>query len=325
MNSKNIDLKIFLAAIGVSIALGVACTQSFNPRKADSDSTPISEIAGAVIAGANNATWSSGTQAKSVQKKSTMLAKVESYLTLLPKAHGASSQGGCATVQSGINTIYSTCVTSGSTLTIIYTPCNLADPTAVWSGSQTLAKSAGPTVFPTPGPGTTCGGFPTFTNGDVVVRTFGAPTSRINMANVAVLLDTSNTISGYNTRVTSSGETITFSGAVSRTIQVNGIHLVAQKGNFPVWDYTITSDPFSFNGANNQVGSNVVVSQDNRRMRTATSTITGTTYSAGCCTPTAGSVTTTFSDGSSSETLTYTATCGVAQLNGKTFTLSHCF
>jgi hypothetical protein len=140
------------------------------------------------------------------------------------------------------------------------------------------------------------------------------------------LLDTSGGINGTSPPVATTGETITYTGSPNRTIQITGIHVAASILSYIVWDYvaTATTSPINVDGGGN-AASGAVAMQNLLTNVTSTSTITTPlNFTAGCCMATGGTITTSFSAGTT-ETLTMTGTCGAATLNGNPITLNHCW
>lgn len=279
------------------------------------DATSLSEVVEALISGTVNSTFATGTQARfPAQKRPISFASLlKNNLELLPEAQAqVVTTAVCPTMQAG----GTNCAVGGPTgniLTLSFATCNFPGETAVWAGSEIFSHTSGPATL-------TCGAFPTYANGDVVTRSFAVATGVFYPNSLAVLVDTSNTVSG-NPAVTTSGLTISFTGAVARTIVINGVHIAADSANYILWSYLLTSGPILVSGANAVNGT--VSVQDVLKNRTATSNLNALTYTNGCCFPTGGSVATSFSDGTS-ESLTFNS-CGSANYNGKAITLLQCY
>jgi hypothetical protein len=128
--------------------------------------------------------------------------------------------------------------------------------------------------------------------------------------------------------------------AESRTLVVNGSHLTGtvtiDGKSTTIWDHTVSTAAggvaVTGKGAARIVTGSVTV-QHNLAKYTANATFDSVGYGEpGCCFPTSGSVTTTFSDGPNTgktETLTFSPFCGEATLttaSGSTeaLTLQHC-
>jgi len=318
---KFIVSAFFLAFAGLYL---LACPGPPGPVVPPVDSTSVSELAEALVSGAVNATISSGTQARlwpASKKQMTLLNEIKSDMNPVQTAWGQRiAASPCPTNQlPGGAVPPGTCILGSNTQTIPYPICNFPGQgqTVTWSGNEIFTKVSGPTAL-------SCTSFPAFTNLDVLTRTFSTPTSRMTPNSLIVVVDTSGQLNGFGPIVAASGETISYTGATARTIVLNGVHLIASVFGYIVWNYMMTSNTINVDGTNT-VTSGVVSAQDLILKRTATITLTGLTYSAGCCTPTGGTVTTAFSDGSAAENLAFTATCGAATLNGAPITLNHCF
>jgi len=127
--------------------------------------------------------------------------------------------------------------------------------------------------------------------------------------------------------------------AGTRSIQVNGIHLVATQGlqngshkdNVMIWDRTINaSQPLVYNQATQTVASGSLTVQHNLAKYTATVQILAPLqFQVGTCNPIAGSITSTWTGSQiGSETLTYTGvdTANLVDSAGNqtAVTLAHC-
>jgi hypothetical protein len=160
----------------------------------------------------------------------------------------------------------------------------------------------------------------------------------------AVTHDTNGAGSGWDATVSpapSNGGVVATCGAGGcangGTLVINGSHLtgmVSLGGGMPatLWDHTVSTGAggLTLSGASgSRVVNGAVTVQHNLIKYTATATFNNVGWGeAGCCFPTTGSVTTTFSGGKS-ESLSFSSICGEATLttvNGKTvpITLQHC-
>lgn len=163
----------------------------------------------------------------------------------------------------------------------------------------------------------------------------------------AISHDTNGAGSGWDTSVSpapaNGGVEVTCaSGGCTegRTLVVNGSHLTGtvtiDGKSQKIWDHTVSTAASGItvtgHGAGRIVTGSVTV-QHNILKYTATATFDSVGYAApGCCFPTSGSVTTTFSDGPNTgktETLTFSPICGEGTLttvSGATeaLTLEHC-
>jgi hypothetical protein len=163
----------------------------------------------------------------------------------------------------------------------------------------------------------------------------------------AILHDTHGAGTGWDPSVTpaptSSGVEVSCGStgcAESRTVVVAGSHLrgtVTIDGtSTKIWDHTVSTGPqgVTVTGhGSSRVVTGAVTVQHNLLKYTATATFDSVGFAeVGCCFPTSGSVTTTFSDGPNTgktETLTFSPICGEATLttpSGSTgaLTLQHC-
>jgi hypothetical protein len=126
--------------------------------------------------------------------------------------------------------------------------------------------------------------------------------------------------------------------ADSRTVIVNGSHLTGTVDiggkSTKIWDHTVTASGIAVTGAAGaRVANGTVVVQHNLLHYTSTTTFTNVGYGEpGCCFPTEGSVSTTYSKGAytgKTETLTFSNACGEATLTDATgasasITLQYC-
>ncbi len=323
----------------------VNCTSNRVAPIPPTDSTSASEVVAAIISGTVNITSSTGTQAMAVPRGTkNFFARLKNEFDILPQAHAQLAAGiTCPTLQPGAGDATNCSVNATPTtpqMIIQYTSCNMpVSPTGVlWQGVMYLTSTGSSNIA------WTCGTFPTFVAGNVITRSFGAPTDRIVLNPIAgtssglpilnTLLDTSSSTYGSSPLVTNTGLTITFTGAVARRVIINGIHIGANVGSYNVWDYELNTDLVT--GVTVDLGNNVTAGtvniQDRKNpplgtkvQRVGTSTVAGTlTYSAGCCMPTGGSIQTTWNDGTPTEILAFTGTCNAATLNAKSITLTQC-
>jgi hypothetical protein len=213
--------------------------------------------------------------------------------------------------------------------------------TSTWSGAFTLAYGAScdgtSALMDTQPAGCTL--TRTAPGGDT--RTITGPDGN----SYAILHDTNGAGTGYDPSITvSDGGVVDTCGAAGcdadRTIVVNGSHLtgtVDYRGeSFKIWDHTVstTGGGVTVTGSGaSRVASGSVVVQHNILRETATTTFASVGYGEpGCCFPTTGSVTTTFTNGpdaGKTESIAFSADCGEGTLttaSGKTeaITLMHC-
>jgi hypothetical protein len=146
----------------------------------------------------------------------------------------------------------------------------------------------------------------------------------------AIAHDTNGAGTGWDSSVspapTSDGVVITCGSGgctADRTLVINGSHLtgtVEVRGvSQNIWDHTVTASGITVTGAAaDRVVNGTVTVQHNLLKYTSTTTFTSVGYGEpGCCFPTTGSVSTTFSKGAETgktETLTFSNICGEASL-----------
>jgi hypothetical protein len=125
--------------------------------------------------------------------------------------------------------------------------------------------------------------------------------------------------------------------ASSRTLVINGSHLTGtvtiDGASSTIWDHTVSGDlAVTGAGADRSVSGSVTV-QHNILKYTATTTFSSVSYGEPlCCFPTAGSVSTTFSQGpdvGKTESIEFTSICGESTLvradgTRVALTLTHC-
>lgn len=293
------SLKTHLAAVIALVAiLASGCARdgvsSLNPL---SESVP--EIAGSTLAGIANSTESSGS---------------------MGMVQGALSKSQCPKLSQA------TC--SGSTITLNYDGCSFESDTESWNGSEILTFDSGACTT-APQSSTV-----TFT------RTFAPGTTNTDASGVVVALDTTDP-SGYATQV--SGGTTIVAGGGNRTVTINGIHYVANQSvvtgsgapmTTTLWDHTVsTPAPLTITGSGpgQTIQAGTIEVQHNLRKFIGSASITQPlTFTAGCCFPTGGQITATFSGSKTgTQILNYSAQCGSATLiddsgDSSAITLSQC-
>lgn len=314
---KNSYLDGLALVLAVALLLALtACQQKGSGNDSD-EST--SEMAAASFAGAANGSENNGSVVAFVSPRGLM----EKIVDGLNPIQTAFAEGeGCPVLRTA------DCGDKGI-IVLQFDACGRGR--ASWSGSETLEFSslavcqARQLARAVPVSGS-------------LTRTFGDGTYR-SVDNRKVTIDTS-VESGYAQKV-SGGEFVQYGldgDDAVRTIDIKGIHLVATDGQSRKrWDHTISTDaakPLKVKkaGAQKEITEGTTIVQHNLALFTATVDIKSPlTFSEGCCHPTGGSVTTTFSGSKSgSEDLTFTATCGVATLKAAdgseaSLQLKHCF
>jgi hypothetical protein len=171
-----------------------------------------------------------------------------------------------------------------------------------------------------------------------ITRTYGTGTTRTNAHGVVLSIDTADP-SGWDTQISPqpSGGTKVTRMASGRTIDIMGIHYVAEKSatdNTKLWDHTVsTPEPLMVNIASDgaRLVSGTVVVQHNLAKFTAKAELSDVAFDvATCgCFPVSGSITTTLSGSrNGTETLDITG-CGQAMFSDAkgikaTLTLTRC-
>jgi hypothetical protein len=214
----------------------------------------------------------------------------------------------------------SSCSSTPTTEVMTYSGCSFTGFNNVWNGSQTLTFGGGYGV-------PSCTSTPVFAGGNTLARTWAAGTYVAVPGGYTVTVDAPGggiTSSGFSSYIPDNGVSVTFSGPIARAITISGIHLTASWSGISLFDHTISSSAINVS-AGNVITTGTVTLQHNYARYVATSTFTNVGFTVGCCFPTSGSITTTFSNGAASETLAFNSTCGSATYNGAARTLSYCF
>jgi hypothetical protein len=247
------------------------------------EDTSTSGSVASVVGGGVNGSTSGGTQA--MLEKQNYLDHVLNKLTPFSVADASSS---CPTFSS------SAC---GSALT--YSDCSFSNSSATWNGSAAFACT---------------GSLSTGTVQREVTAT------RTNAFGTGVAITSTGSLATYAGSVSGSGTTVTTSGGSITSVAIGGVKLVGTKSSgTEAFDHTITGTVTNSGGSY----SGQVTTYHNLMHVTATSTFNAVTFSSGCCTPTGGSISTTFSGGGAlragfvgiTETLTFTG-CGTANYQG---------
>jgi hypothetical protein len=321
---KKLTLPLQTLALMNMILLATACGKSSSDSSTE-DSSTSGTVASAVGGAANGS--SGGTLAfLSIDHKSE--SKMAAVLDLLYPMHAANASVSCPTIASG----GSSCAVSGTTESLTYASCSFGCSAAVWNGSQIVNFSGA-----TP----TCGSaFPTGMSS--VTRTFGSGTTRTSASGVEVAVDSAGSYQAVDGNTYSGGELVSFSGGVRSGITINGLNIWS-----PVFHHSLTTNagvggsPIVISGGNT-ITSGAVITFHNLARVKASSSFANVGFSTGCCTPTSGTITTSFSTingvtptalgtrlAGTSESLTFTG-CGTATYSGidgtaGAVTLGHCF
>jgi hypothetical protein len=272
---------------------------SANDASGTEDSSASGSVASA-IGGAYNGSSTSGTQA--MFKKTA----VENLLASLDPVHPANASSACPTFSAST---LASCLSSPVTLT--YSSCSFGNSSATWTGGS---------IF-------TCSGS---VGSPTVNKTYSSGTARTNGFGTVVSVKSSGT--SFNGTSVSGGMTLTPS-----SLSINGVELTAAtSGGSPLFDHTITSSALTYSGG---VVNGTVTIYHNYAKVIGTAVISSLGFTSGCCTPTSGSIKTTFQAygvfaaksgfNGASETLNFTG-CGAATYTGPegysgNVTLSNCF
>ena len=297
------------------LASGCGGTTAGNPTI----TTSASEIAEGALSGGVNSTEPGGSSGASyrlpVQSK---MQEVARFLSPVSVSYAANS---CPTF------VGSTC-TSGA-MTLAYSSCTFAGSSALWSGTQTLTFAGG-----AGGGGCPATPFLTNMNGVTLGRTFGGGTSETTVAGEKTVLDTITAAdSGYSIKGLGEGEQAVWGAGSSRSFEILGLHLTGS--GVETYDHTISSTALAVTGfgANRALSGGTITVQHNLAKYTATVSISSLSWGlAGCCHPTSGTFTTTYSGSAAGqETLTFSnSSCGAATLVStagvtSAIALGHCF
>lgn len=284
-------------------------------------STSSSEVAIGAVVGSIQSGDTSGTIALLNSGKETSLFPW--FKLLLPSASASGSI--CPNLQSQI----SACSVGTSSFSLRYQSC-VRGGLGTWTGEEIFAFSNG----------ATCTQNPALNTSGNMLRTFSSGTYRISPNGEKVVMDTASSTGWQSAK---SGGFYTSYANGSSDLAIRGIHYVAYQNykasngstkTATVWDQTVSSDTaihVTGTGANRVVTGGVIRIQDNQRKVTGVTSITSSLlFSADCCFPTGGTISTTFSGGrTGTESLTFASTCGSAQYQSRSgavssITLQHC-
>lgn len=288
-----------------------------------------SEVAVSAISGSSSA--SEGTVAYQLDPHSKLspLQKLKNAVSPISTA--------MAVPQCNWSSVITAC--SGGVETLSFDSCStLFDPAIRINGSESLIWTGASCCTATPlsaSSTTPC----SFTRRTIDSTGKSDPLSSAIGSN-AVTLDTENA-SGYDKSL-SGGFSVTCQGTSSdptcngqREITIAGAHYTG-KTDRSQWDHTVSTDaPIveQGHGASRRILSGTVRVQHNLAQVTSLTTIKDPlTHTAGCCYPTGGSISTTFTGGKldgKTETMTFSSKCGEVQLATVTqkvtgLTLHHC-
>ncbi|PWU13564.1 MAG: hypothetical protein C5B49_14490 [Bdellovibrio sp.] len=218
--------------------------------------------------------------------------------------------------------------TSTSLVSLTYSNCSFGSSTATWSGADLISLTNG-TI--------SCGTAPTIPPNGILGHGFTGNRTASSGTVIAASIDGTNYT---GSTAANQWEQVRYTLGTLSTVIVAGVRF---KSNSPSIDYTM--DQFQSTGltlgttATSKIVSGNLTVYDNINGVTGTSTLSSVTYTASCCQPTGGTISTSFvagtngSVGSSyngnTETMVFTGTCGQGQytgVNGTTQTVSlvHC-
>ena len=328
MLKKNVVFGFF----GLIILATSGCAKSTSSTTSSStDDTSASGTAASAASGALSASSSAGTIA--------MLHPSSPWEALIPSAFASNA---CPTFKTAAG---AGCTQSSNSLWLTYNACSNGSSSATWSGTQLLQKNSGTA---------TCGSFPLpVASGNLIRQMVTAASSttpstatRTNAAGKVVTIDdaTANLGNFDNVSISSIanggyGEQINFTGLVRSSITI------ARRFYTASYDHSITGTLTVSEGssATSRTLNGTITIYHNLLQVIGTSTFTSVAHSDGCCTPTSGTITTTFSAGANvapatakglamvgkTETLKITA-CGAGTLTATdgtvtTVAMNNCF
>jgi hypothetical protein len=324
-----------IVVVGVIYIQG--CGTSSSSTTEDSS---VSGSVASVLGGTYNTSQSGGTLALLERIRRTPLSIFLDAFD--PSIKDAKAATVCPTYATASGTGAGSCSVSGGVMTLDYgsTGCSFTGSAATWEGSQTLTLSTG---------SPSCGTFPAGSSySGTLTRLFPPTTTRTSVGGVVVTVDTSGTDSGYafSGSAPSGGIVVTFSGGSRTDIALSGVNLIAQSAiGVPRFNHSITTSGTGGSaitlGSGTVTGGTVLVYHNLMKVL-GTTTFKNLTFGSGCCLPTGGTITTSFSAVSGtnptvlgslfvgkSETLTITG-CGTGTYTGPesytgNVTLPHCF
>lgn len=319
MKPQNWTQLFACVAVGGSFALFNAGCGSASSGSTEDSST--SGTVAAMVGGAYNTSGSGGTVTLNTPSAWERLLNATS-----PFSEAVASGTACPTIGGSATG----CTDSSGTLTMTYNGCSFGSASATWSGTQLINFSGG---------GESCSAFPSSYTGNVT-RTFGASTTRTAASGSSVLIDTSGTtVHAADSGTYAGGTVVALSSGVRNSLTVSGINYLGKNSSGKTtFSHSLKSSTLSI--SNGAIATGTITVIHNLAKVQATSTLTNLTFTAGCCTPTGGSVSTTFSAITGvtpampgfvgvTETLQFTG-CGTAIYTGPeanlggNVTLAHC-
>ena len=322
---KKLTKTLNILALINMILLATACGKSNSSASSTEDSSTSGTVA-SVVGGAANG--SSGGTLAYLPLDHKAQSKMVALLDVLFPLHNANASASCPTIPSGGGS----CSVSSSTATLTYSSCSFGSSAAVWNGSQIVDFSGSTPV---------CGSaFPSGMSS--VTRTFGTGTNRTSASGVEVNVDSSGAYTAIDGNTYSGGTVASFSSGLKTGLTINGLNIWS-----PLFHHSLTTNsgvggsPLVFSGGNTITSGTIITFHNLARIK-ASSTFSSVGFSSGCCTPTSGTITTSFSTingvtpttlgsklSGTIETLTFTG-CGTATYTGNdgtpgSVTLGHCF
>jgi hypothetical protein len=346
-------MKISAYLLGLGLLVASGCGSSTDGTSTtSSETTSASSVIAGAIGGSMSATGSGGTQAMTT-------ADVESF------AHIRSAASTCPTYQT---TAEASCEAVNGTMWLTYSSCSFGASSNIWNGIAALSLTPVPTPTPT---GVACGIFPrplpnrtlsrqyvtaagSATPGMATLITPAGTTTTVddatpNLGNFDSATIAANISSGYGSQVSFSAAPavrtgIAFTDHISAVDANNNAlfdHSVYTGANGSITPLTITET----SGAATRTIAGKVTLYHNLLQIVGTSTVS-VTHSDTCCFPISGTISTTFSAGTTvttqkgagatyigkTETLTFggAGTCGTATFTDVTgatssVTLARCF
>ena len=242
-----------------------ACFLQTNNNFPNQEDISLSGNIAGVIGGAYNGSNSNGTQALVLPERKSPF---EILTHLLPLARADMPPPFCPPFNS---VFYSACITGADNIesnqTLVYNGCGFGGSDATWNGSILFFCTG---TFSTP----------------VIQRQIANGTTRTNHFGTAVQINTLNVPTFDHTAILGIGTTFS-----PPTLTINGIKLTGTRNGGTLFNQTIVSTTLTLVGRNL---TGQVISFDNQNQVTANS-IVNINFAPGCCTPTSGTINTTFS------------------------------
>lgn len=343
--------EFLLLALSLTLSGCGGGTGTGNPELSSTEDYSTSGAAAAAVGGALSGSSSSGTLASVSPKYRSAQPVFQSFYrsasSFLPEALAS---GACPTFK----TTGFGCATSGTSMWLSYIGCSFLDSLAAWTGTQELVMSAGSSTA-------SCGTFPDPAASGNLIRQFvtASGSTTPGTATLTTSFGTSVTVDHATSDLGNfNGDTLTpilhggygaevvFNALGARSSLSIGERLIGRLNGNLVFDHTPTtaSTPLTITespGASTRTISGSMTVYHNVLKVIGNSTFNSVTHTDGCCYPTQGSITTSFSAGSvsptqiglnyfvgKSETLTFNG-CGAATFvdvkgASSSVTLSHC-